>query len=202
MFDVWDGKITHDDVGSWWFSGSTISKSSALQWCIICCFIWNFYKLDIIKGLRFELVYLHIRMSDHSDFQNLRFPSPELSNDVSYVGSFETFIYSTCLRFWGLRWYINIWGCRIMVIFRIYNLQVKHFPMMYLKLVYLKHLYSLYVWGFEVWEGIYTYEDVGSWWYSESMISKSRFFQRCIMGWFFRNFLVLYIIKGLKFQMV
>ena len=156
----------------------------------------------MFEVLRFERVYLHIRMSDHSDFQNLRFPSPELSNDVSYVGSFETFIYSTCLRFWGLRWYINIWGCRIMVIFRIYNLQVKNFPMMYLKLVYLKHLYSLYVWGFEVWEGIYTYEDVVSWWYSESMISKSRTFQWCILSSLIWNIYFLYMFEVLRFERV
>ena len=107
----------------------------------------KFYNLYSIKDLRFEMVYLHIRMSDHGGFQNLRFPSQELSNDVSYVGLIETFIFSTGSRVWGLRWFNFAWGCRIMVIFRNCDLQVKSFPLMYHMLVHLIFLKTLHVQG-------------------------------------------------------
>ena len=141
-------------------------------------------------------------MSDDGDIQNLWSPSQELSNDVSYVGLSEIFFFSTCLMFWGLRWYNFTWRYRIMVIFTIFDLQVKRFPMMYHMLVYLKLLKSLHVKCFEDWAGIYTYEDVGSWWYSESIISKSRAFQRCTKRWFIWNFYNLYMFKVLRFEMV
>ena len=134
-------------------------------------------------------------MSDHGDIQNLCSPSQELSNDVSYVGLSEAFLVSTCVKFWGLRWYNFTRECRIMVIFRIYNLQVKNFPMMYPKLVYLKHLYYLHVWGFEVWDGIISHEDVGLWWFSGNVISKSRAFHWCIICWFIWFFYNLYKFK-------
>ena len=119
-------------------------------------------------------------MSHHGDIQNIWSPSQDLFNDVSYVGLSETFVISTCLRIWGLTCYNFIWGYRIMVIIRICDLQVKCFPMMYHMLVYLKFSQSLYVEGFEVWDGIISHEDVGSLWYSESVISKSIAFQWCI----------------------
>ena len=95
----------------------------------------KFFNLYSIKDLRFEMVYLHIRMSDHGGFQNLIFPSQD-------------------------------------------------FPMMYLMLVYLKLLYSLQVQGFEGWDGLISHEDVGSWWFSGIVISRSRAFHWCIICWF------------------
>ena len=127
---VWDSVISLQRVWSWWYSESVISKSRAFQWCIICRFTSNFYNLYMFKGLRFEMVYFHFSLSDHGDTQNLWSPSQKLSNDVSSVSWSETFIISTCLRIWGLRLHNFTWGCRIMVIFKICDLQVKSFPMM------------------------------------------------------------------------
>ncbi len=84
-------------------------------------------------------------MWDHGDIKSLLSPSQELSNDVSYLGLSETFLISTCLRVWGLRWYTFTWACGIIVIFRICDLQAKVVPMMYHKMVYMKLLYSLQV---------------------------------------------------------
>ena len=139
-FEVWDGIISHEDVGWWRYSQSMISKSSAFGWCNICWIIWNFYKFYLFKFLRFEIVYIHMRISDHGDIQSQWSPSQQLSNDVSYLGFSETFLISTWLRVWGLRWYSFTRGCRFIVIFRICDLQVKSFPMMFHILVYTKLL--------------------------------------------------------------
>ena len=133
-FDIWDGIISHADVGSWWYSKSVISKSRAFQRCIIRWFIWNFYNFYLFKFLRFGIVFIHMRISDH-------------------VGSSDFFKSCTCSRF-------------------------------------------------EVWDSINPHEDVGSWWHSDSMISKSRAFQWCIISWFFWNFYNLYMFKVMRFQMV
>ena len=45
----------------------------------------------MFKGLRFELVWFQLRVSDHVYIQNLLSPTQELSNKVSYVGLSETF---------------------------------------------------------------------------------------------------------------
>ena len=97
---------------------------------------------------RLSLILLAAPLT-HGDIQNLWSPSQELSNDVSYVGLSEKFIISTCLRVWGLRWNNFTWGCRIMVRFKICDLQAKNFPMMYHMLVYLWNFYNLYM--FKVW---------------------------------------------------
>ena len=52
----------------------------------------------MFKGLRFEMVFFHMSMSDQGDIQNLWSPSQELSSDASYVGITKTFIIYTCLR--------------------------------------------------------------------------------------------------------
>ena len=90
------------------------------------------------------MVWFHLRMSDHGDIQNLSSPSLNHSNDVSYVGLYETFIISTCLRF-------------------------------------------------RVWDGIVSPVYVWSWWYSESVISKSRPFEWSIIDRFIWNFYNLYM---------
>ena len=97
---------------------------------IICRFIWNIYNLYMFKGLWFEMVWFQLRVFDHGVNQNLWSPSQGLSNDVSYVGVSEFFEISTCLGVWGLRWFSFSWGCRILVTFKICDLQVKNFPMM------------------------------------------------------------------------
>ena len=50
----------------------------------------------------------------------------------------------TWLRVWGLRWYIYVSGCGIMVTFRINDLRINSFPMMFHILVYLKLFKSLH----------------------------------------------------------
>ena len=48
---------------------------------------------------------------------------------------------------------------------------------------------------FEVWDGIVSLQRVQSWWYSKSMISKSRVFQWCIICGFISIFYNLYMFK-------
>ena len=50
----------------------------------------------MFKGLSFEMVWFHIRMSDHGDIQILWSPSQEFSIYVSYVGLSETFKSCDC----------------------------------------------------------------------------------------------------------
>ena len=110
----------------------------------ILVYLKLFFNIYMIKGLRFEMVKFHMPMSDHGDIQNLCSPSQELSNDVSYVGLSEAFLISTCVKFWGLRWYNFTRECRIMVIFRIYNLQVKNFHWCILSW-FIWNIYILYI---------------------------------------------------------
>ena len=49
----------------------------------------------MFEDLRFEMVYFQLRVSDHVDNQNLRSPTQDFSNDVSYLGLTEIFITST-----------------------------------------------------------------------------------------------------------
>ena len=141
-------------------------------------------------------------MSDHVDIQNLWSPSQQHSNDVSCVGLSAIFLISSGLKFWGLRWYNFKWVCKIMLIIKIFDLQVNNFPMMLHMLVYLKLFQSLHAWVFEVWDGIFSHEYVRLCWYSQSMISKSIAFQWCIICWFIWDFSNLYMLKSLRFEMV
>ena len=141
-------------------------------------------------------------MWDHGDIQSQWSPSQQLSNDVSYLGLPDTSLISTWLSIWGLRWYSFTWGCPIMVIFIKIDLQVKSFPLMYHMLVHLIFFINSTCSSLEVWDSKISHQDVGSWWHSESMISKSSAFQWCIICWFIWNFCNLYIIKGLRFEMV
>ena len=50
---------------------------------------------------------------------------------------------------------------------------------------------------FRVWHGLVSPEGVGSWWYSESVISKSRLFQWCNICEFFLKFYNLHMFKPL-----
>ena len=84
-FQIWDGIISLQRVLSWWYSKFVISMSRAFQWYIICRFTSKFHNRYVFKGLRFEMVQLHLRVSDHGDFHHLWSPSQELSNDVSHL---------------------------------------------------------------------------------------------------------------------
>ena len=55
-FRVRHGIISHEDVGSWWYSNTVISKLLAFQWCIKLSRNLNFCSLYMFKGLRFEMV--------------------------------------------------------------------------------------------------------------------------------------------------
>ena len=90
--------------------------------------------------LYYWLPHLLISMRTHSDILNLWSPSQELSNDISHVHLYESFIISTCLRVWGLSCCSFTWGCCIMTMFKICDLLVKSFPMMYHMYVCLKLL--------------------------------------------------------------
>ena len=52
----------------------------------------------MLKGLRLEMVWFQLRVSDHGDIQKMWSPSRDFSNDVSYKGLSETFKNSTCMK--------------------------------------------------------------------------------------------------------
>ena len=97
----------------------------------------------------------------------------------------------------GLKWHIFTWGCWIKVIFRICNFQIKTFcnDVSYVGLSKIFIISTCL--RFKVWDGIVSPEGVGSWWHSESVISKSRPFQWCIKCGFILKFYNLYMFKSL-----
>ena len=110
-------------------------------------------------------------MPDHGDIQNLWSPTQDLSNDTSYVGLFENFIISTCLR-------VEVWDG----IFSLEGVGSWWYSKSVISDSRPFEWYILYVGSFEnfiistclrveVWDGIISLEGVGSWWFSKSVIS-------------------------------
>ena len=46
-FRVRDGIISHEDVGSWWYSNTVVSKSKEFKWCIKLSNNTNFCSLHV-----------------------------------------------------------------------------------------------------------------------------------------------------------